>query len=59
MYAIISDGGRQFKVEEGQILDIDLREESVGGQLVFDRVLAYRDDEGLKIGPTRASRRPR
>jgi large subunit ribosomal protein L21 len=50
MYAIISDGGRQYKVEEGQILDIDLREASVGDQLTFDRVLAFRDDEGLKIG---------
>ncbi len=50
MYAIISDGGRQYKVEEGQILDIDLREASTGDQLTFDRVLAFRDDEGLKIG---------
>jgi large subunit ribosomal protein L21 len=50
MYAIISDGGHQYKVEEGQILDIDLREASVGDQVVFDRVLAYRDDDGLKIG---------
>jgi large subunit ribosomal protein L21 len=50
MYAIISDGARQYKVEEGQILDIDLREESTGNQVVFDQVLAYRDDDGLKIG---------
>ena len=50
MYAIIADGGRQYKVEEGQILDIDLREASTGDQLTFDRVLAYRDDESLKIG---------
>jgi large subunit ribosomal protein L21 len=50
MYAIIADGGRQFKVEEGQILDIDLREASTGDQVTFDRVLAFSDDEGLKIG---------
>jgi large subunit ribosomal protein L21 len=50
MYAIISDDGRQYKVEEGQILDIDLREASAGDVLTFDRVLAYRDDEGLKVG---------
>src|SRR3989304_798389 len=50
MYAIISDGGRQYKVEEGQILDIDLREASVGDQLTFDRVLAYSDNDGLKVG---------
>jgi len=50
MYAIIKDGGRQFKVEEGQELDVDYREASVGDEIVFERVLAYRDDEGLKVG---------
>jgi large subunit ribosomal protein L21 len=50
MYAIISEGGRQFKVEEGQELDVDYREISVGDQVTFDRVLAYRDDETLKVG---------
>jgi large subunit ribosomal protein L21 len=50
MYAIISDGGRQYKVVEGQTLDIDLREASVGDKVEFDRVLALSDDEGLKVG---------
>ena len=50
MYAIISEGGRQFKVEEGQELDIDYRDLPAGEQVKFDRVLAYRDDEALKVG---------
>lgn len=50
MYVIIQDGGRQFKVEEGQQLDLDYRDVSIGDELSFDRVLAYRDDDGLKIG---------
>ncbi len=50
MYAIIQDGGRQFRIEEGQLLDVDYREVSSGDELKFDRVLAYRDDDGLKIG---------
>ena len=50
MYAIIEDGGRQFKVEEGQELDVDYRELSSGQQLKFDRVLAVRDDDDVKIG---------
>jgi large subunit ribosomal protein L21 len=50
MYAIISDGGRQFKVEEGQELDIDFREIMPGEQITFDRVLAYRNDEEFKVG---------
>ena len=50
MYAIISEGGRQFKVEEGQELDIDYRELAAGEHVKFDRVLAYQDDETLKVG---------
>jgi large subunit ribosomal protein L21 len=50
MYAIIEDGGRQFKVEEGQELDVDYRELQAGQEFKFDRVLAYRDDSGLKVG---------
>lgn len=50
MYAIIEDGGRQLKVEEGQELDIDYREVSIGGEVKFDRVLALHDDAGLKVG---------
>ncbi len=30
MYAIIADGGRQYKVEEGQELDVDYREAAKG-----------------------------
>ena len=50
MYAIIEDGGKQYKVEEGQELDVDYRDVSSGTELTFDRVLAYRDDDGLRIG---------
>ena len=56
MYAIIADGGRQYKVEEGQELAIDFRDISAGDKLIFDRVLALSDGQGdLKIGaPTLA-----
>lgn len=50
MYAIIEDGHRQLKVEEGQQLDIDFRDLAEGEEIKFDRVLAYRDDSGLKLG---------
>ena len=50
MYAIIQDGAHQFQVEPGQELDIDYRDLSAGDEVKFDRVLAYRDDAGLKIG---------
>jgi len=50
MYAIISESGRQVKVEEGQELDVDYRDLAAGDQVKFDRVLAYRDDESLRVG---------
>ena len=50
MYAIIEDGGRQFKVEEGQEIEFDYRDVSGGSPITFDRVLAVRDESGLKLG---------
>ena len=50
MYAIIEDGRRQLKVEEGQQLDVDYRDLPAGEEVTFDRVLAYRDEAGLRIG---------
>lgn len=50
MYAIIEDSGQQFKVEEGQELEIDYREVPSGSEVKFDRVLAYRDDGSLLVG---------
>lgn len=50
MYAIIEDGGRQFKVEEGQELEVDYRDIPAGQQVTFEKVLAVRNDEGLVIG---------
>jgi large subunit ribosomal protein L21 len=49
-YAIILNGGKQFKVEEGQLLDIDFQPISPGGQIQFDQILAYRTEEGLQVG---------
>jgi large subunit ribosomal protein L21 len=51
MYAIFVDGGRQYKVEPGQRLDIDLRQDvNTGDTLEFSKVLAIGGDEGLKLG---------
>lgn len=50
MYAIIRDGGRQYKVEEGQELNLDLRESSTGDKIALSDVLAIGSDDGLKLG---------
>jgi large subunit ribosomal protein L21 len=50
MYAIISDSGKQYRVEEGQELDVDYRESAKGDELKFERILALSGDDGLKLG---------
>lgn len=50
MYAIIADSGRQYKVSEGQVLDIDFRDNTAGEILTFENVLAVSTDAGSKFG---------
>ena len=50
MYAIIVDGGRQYKVTEGQELVIDYRDLSSGDALQFDQVVAYSNGSQLALG---------
>jgi len=51
VYAIIEDRGRQYKVTEGQVLDIDPREGSQDEKKVeFDRVLLVGEGSSAQIG---------
>ncbi|MCH9022465.1 MAG: 50S ribosomal protein L21, partial [Planctomycetes bacterium] len=51
MYAIIEDGGKQYKVAQGQRLCIELRDLSPDqDQIEFDRVLYYKDETDTLIG---------
>ena len=50
MYAIIVDGGRQYRVEPGMEVDVDYRDVPQGESLTFEKVLAVSGDDGLKLG---------
>lgn len=50
MYAVISDGGRQYRVQEGQELEVDYRDVASGEKYSFDQVLAVSDGEKLTVG---------
>lgn len=52
MYAIIEDSGQQFKVSEGELLRVDLRDVEIGRatQVEFDRVLLVADGDKVKLG---------
>ena len=49
MYAIIETGGKQYKVQPGQIIEVEKLEAS-SGKITFDRVLLCGDEEKVKVG---------
>ena len=50
MYAVIEDSGTQFKVVEGECIDVDLRQAAVGDVVEFDKVLFFGSENGARIG---------
>lgn len=50
MYAVIETGGKQYRVEPGQILRVEKLEAGKGDQVSFDKVLMFVDGENVKIG---------
>ena len=50
MYAIIVDGGRQYRVEPRMEVDVDFRDLAAGEELTFEKVLAVSGDDGMKLG---------
>ncbi|MEW9700127.1 50S ribosomal protein L21 [Paenibacillus sp. SI8] len=50
MYAIIETGGKQYKVQEGDVLYIEKLNAAEGEVVSFDRVLAVSKESGLVVG---------
>ena len=50
MYAVIETGGKQYRVEVGTELEIELLEAGPGESVAFDRVLLIADGETASIG---------
>ncbi|MCQ2416207.1 MAG: 50S ribosomal protein L21 [Oscillospiraceae bacterium] len=50
MYAVIMTGGKQLKVEEGNIVRIEKLTAEVGATVTFDQIAAVGDEAGLTIG---------
>ena len=49
MYAIIATGGKQYKVAEGDIINVEKLGVEAGETVTFEDVLAVSND-GLKVG---------
>ena len=50
MIAIVRDGGRQYRVEEGQTLFLDRRDCEPGAELELGEVLCVERDGDVRIG---------
>ena len=50
MYAVISTGGKQYRVSEGSVLRIEKLEAEAGANVEFDKVLLVGSGEQVKIG---------
>lgn len=50
MYAVIESGGKQHRVKEGEILQLEKLEAATGDKVKFDKVLMVGEGASVKIG---------
>lgn len=49
-FVVIRTGGKQYKVAEGDMIEVEKLEQEAGKTLEFPEVLLYADDSGVKVG---------
>ncbi|MBR6789527.1 MAG: 50S ribosomal protein L21 [Oscillospiraceae bacterium] len=50
MYAIIETGGKQYRVQAGDVVFIEKIEAEAESALTFDKVVLVSDENGTKVG---------
>lgn len=50
MYAVIETGGKQYKVQEGDVVFIEKLEAEDGAEVTFDKVLAVSSEGNVTFG---------
>ncbi len=50
MYAVVATGGKQYRVQEGDVLRMEKIAGNVGDPVSFDRVLLISDGQNLTVG---------
>ena len=50
MYAVIMTGGKQYRVEEGEVLRVEKLAVEQGANIDFDQVLMVGEGEQVKVG---------
>lgn len=50
MYAVIETGGKQYRVQEGDVITVEKLKVSAGDNVEFDRVLVLSDGKSVQVG---------
>ena len=50
MYAVIESGGKQHRVEPGEVLELEKLDVAEGGTVDFDKVMLIGEGENVSIG---------
>lgn len=50
MYAVIETGGKQYRVQEGDVITVEKLAAEAGDKVTFDKVLLLSDGKEVKIG---------
>ena len=50
MYAVVSSGGKQYRIEEGETLRVEKIAGAPGTAVTFDKILLVSDGENLTVG---------
>jgi len=50
MYAVIKTGGKQYRVQEGDVLQVEKLNMEKGKKVAFDKILLIEDKENVLIG---------
>ena len=50
MYAIVETGGKQYQVEEGRYVDVELLDGEKDAKIVFDKIVMIVNGKKSKVG---------
>ncbi len=55
MYVVVETGGKQYRVSEGDVIDVEMLDAAKGDTVVLDRVLLVAGQDGVKVGAPHVS----
>lgn len=50
MYAVVATGGKQYRVQEGDIIQVEKLPGDIGAEISFETVLLFSDGKKVSVG---------